>query len=116
MLEEATKSENKESYKLVERNKGYRIGVGVELAPSGQPLFFIEIVVNLCTDSSRAVLPILERSLAFLKDLEAKGYSISCQDGNFISCQKPVKSSDLKTEYEAIRSIAPRTANRETAY
>jgi hypothetical protein len=110
LLKEAEKSGHNEFYKLLERDESYRIGVGVELAPSGQYLIFIEIVVNLCSEPSEVNLSKLERNLLFLRDLEAKGYSMSCQEDAFIFCQKIVKPSDLNEEYATVKSMAPRTA------
>jgi len=105
---EAKKSEHRESYMLLERKRNYRAGVGAEIAPSGQPTFFFEILVNLCSDFSMVDLSLLERSLVFLKDLKARGYSMSCQDDNFVSCQKAVTSENLAGEYKTIRSMTKR--------
>jgi hypothetical protein len=109
ILNEALNSEHGESYRLVERNKSYRIGVGVELAPSGQPLFFIEIVVRLCAVVPKSEINFLEKTLLFLKELNTRGYSMLCQDDNSIACQKTVKPDDMNTEFESIKSIASGT-------
>jgi hypothetical protein len=109
LLDEAANSEDRESYRIIERNKNYRIDAGAELEPSGQPLFFIEVIIHLFPELSKVDLALLEKDLLFLKELRARGYSISSQDDNFISCQKSVNSDDLTTEYEAVKSIAPRT-------
>jgi hypothetical protein len=109
ILNEALNSEHGESYRLVERNKNYRIGVGVELAPSGQPLFFIEIVVHLCADVPKPELDFLEKTLLFLEDLKTRGYSMLCQDDSSIVCQKTARPDDINVECQAIKSIASRT-------
>ena len=109
MLDEAANSENKESYRVIERTGNYRIGAGAELAPSGKSLLFVEVVIRLCPDLSKVDLAQLERNVSFLKELKARGYSVLSQDDNFISCQKSLKQDDLVKEYEAIKLIAPRT-------
>jgi hypothetical protein len=108
LLDEATNSEDRESYRIIERNKNYRIGAGVELAPSGQPLFFIEVIVHLCEDLCNVDLTLLDRNLLFLKELRARGYSILSHDDSFVYCQKSVKPDDLIPEYEAIKLLAAR--------
>jgi hypothetical protein len=109
LLKEAEKSEYNEFYKLVERNENYRIGVGIELAPSGQPLFFIETVVRLCADIPKLDLNFLERTLLFLKELNKRGYSVFCEDDSSVTCQKLIGRDDVNTECLAVKSIASRT-------
>jgi len=109
MLNEAVNSEHRESYRLVERNKSYRIGVGVELAPSGQPLFFVEIIIRLFADVSKPELDYLEKPLLFLKELKTRGYSLSYQDDSSIACQKAIRPDDIDTECQAVKSVASRT-------
>ena len=42
LLEEAKSSEHGESYRLMSRDRGHRIGVGARAPLSGAPYFFIE--------------------------------------------------------------------------
>ena len=102
-------SEDRESYRIIERKKNYRIGAGAELEPSGQPLFFIEVIIHLFPELSNVDLALLEKDLLFLKELKARGYSITSQDDNFVTCQKSVKPEGLIAEYEVLKLIAPRT-------
>jgi hypothetical protein len=108
LLEEARKSEHRESYMLLAKNKNYRVGVGAEIAASNQPSFFFEILVYLCSGTMKVDLPLLEKALILLKKLQAKGFSLSCQDSNCISCQRTVMAERLVAEYEDIESIMRR--------
>jgi len=105
LLEEAKNSEHKESYRILERNPKYRIGIGIRLESSGQPSFFIETLVYLCPNPSRIDLSLLEKTLILLKELQARGYSLSCQDDHCISCETTVPPQNLAAEYETIKSI-----------
>jgi hypothetical protein len=71
--------------------------------------FFIEVIIHLFPELSKVDLTLLEKDLLFLKELKARGYSISSQDDNFITCQKSVKPEGLIAEYEVLKLIASRT-------
>ena len=100
---EAETSEHGESYRAIERSHNYRIGVGARLAPSGQAFYFLEVVVHLCPTPSEVDTALLEKSLAFLKELEARRYSLSCEDDGSISCEIGLTPDDLDTEYGAVK-------------
>jgi len=108
LVKEAAESEHKESYSVLERGGHYRLGVGARLDPSGKPSFFLEVLVPLCESSSIALLRDLEMRVAFLKELEARGYSLSCEDGSCISCEAILPPARLASERRAIYSIAKR--------
>jgi hypothetical protein len=108
LLKEANESEHRESYMLLAKTNDYRVGVGTEMTVSNQPSFFFEIVVYLCPGAEKADLQVLERGLILLKELEAKGFSLSCQDSNCISCHKTVIAERLVAEYEEIEPIIRR--------
>lgn len=103
----AKKSEHKESYRVLERSSNYRIGVGARLAPSGQPSFFLEALIYLCPESG-VDLPLMEKNLMFSRELQARGYSLSCQDDGSILCETTVPPHNLATEYETIKRITKR--------
>ncbi len=105
LLEEAKASEHKEAYRTLERNRNYRIGVGVRLAPPNPPTFFVEILIYLCHSFSNADLDALEKSLICLKELKARNYALTCQDGNCISCEAAVSAPSLVEEYTNVKAL-----------
>lgn len=105
---EAKTSEHGESYGVLERTRNYRIGVGARLGPSGQAFYFLEVVVHLCPSASEVDTALLEKSLAFLKELQARRYSLSCEDDGSISCEIDLSPDNLDTEYEAVKSAVIR--------
>ena len=100
---DAENSEHKEAYRVLNRSSNYRIGVGARLTPSGQPFFFLEVVVQSCLESSEVDLQLLEKNLMFLKELKARGYSLNCEGDGSISCEVTVSPQNIASEYENIR-------------
>jgi hypothetical protein len=82
LLEEAKASEHGEAYRTLDKNPNFRIGVGVRLTPPNKPSFFVEILIYLCPSFRNADLDVLEKSLTCLKELKARNYALTCQDGN----------------------------------
>jgi hypothetical protein len=105
LIEGAKASVHMEAYKTLDRNLNFRIGIGVRLKPPDAPSFFVEILIYLCPTFSKADLSVLEKSLACLKKLQIRNYSLTCQDGNCISCEKAVPSKQLVEEYSAVKSL-----------
>lgn len=105
LVMEARASEHHEAYKILERNQSYRIGVGVRIKASGNYSFFLEILVYLCPASGNLDLEILDRCMAYLKELDKRGYFLACQDGECISCEKTVPAERLVEEYAAVKLL-----------
>lgn len=105
LLEEAKASGHGEAYKTLDRNPYCRFGVGARLTSSGAPSFSIEILIYLCPSFSEADLRVLEKSLTCLKELQARNYSLTCQDDNCISYETTVPERSLAVEYEAVNSL-----------
>jgi hypothetical protein len=105
LLEEAKTSEHQEAYRTLERNPNYRIGVGVRLTPPNPPSFFVEILIYLCPNFSNADLDTLEKSLTCLKELKARNYALTCQDGNCVSCETLVLAPNLAEEYSKVKAL-----------
>jgi hypothetical protein len=103
LQKDAENSEHGEAYGVLDRSSNYRIGVGARLTPSGQPLFFLEVVVQSCLESSEVDLQLLEKSLVFLKELKARGYTLNCEGDGSISCEVTVSPRNIASEYETIR-------------
>jgi len=109
LQEEARNSEHKESYRILERNPKYRIGIGARQVSSSQPIFFIEVLVNMCPNHSQVDLFLLEKELLFLKEVQSRGYSLSCQGDSYVACEISITPQNLATEYDAMKQIVKRT-------
>ncbi len=105
LVEEAKASKHGEAYKTLDSRLSYRIGVGVRLRSSENYSFFIEILVYLCPASGNLDLETLEKCLACLKELEKRGYSLTCQDGECVSCETTVPAERLAEEYAVSKSL-----------
>jgi hypothetical protein len=108
LIEEAKTSRDKEAYKLLEKTPSYRIGVGVRIEPPNPPSFFIEIIVKFSTKNSEVNLPRLEKTLRLLKALQTRGYSLTYQDDNSISCETTTSINQISQECDAAKSIINR--------
>jgi hypothetical protein len=97
-------SADRETYQSLDKTKNYRIGVGAR-AISPRPSFFVEVIVNLSDESKRVDLPRLERVLRFLKELEARDYSLFYESDNCVSCETKKDSGDINHEYSAIKTL-----------
>jgi hypothetical protein len=104
LIEEAKTSRDKEAYKLLEKTPLYRIGVGAR-SGSPDPLFFIELIVKLSTENGEVNLQRLEKTLCSLKALQKRGYSLTYQDDNSISCEITTSIREIFKEYTAAKSI-----------
>jgi len=104
LIEEAENSEHKEAFKILDRKQDHRIGVGTRLELPDKQSFFLEVLVYLCSDKAQVDLPALEKKLKLLKKLQKRGYSLSCQDGNCITCEIIMPPQSLSAEYETIES------------
>lgn len=108
LLETAQSSPHKEAYIVLETSPSYRIGVGVRLPSSNHPSFFIEVIIQLCLNSSQVDLSLLEKKMTFLKELEKRNYFLTCQDDHSIWGEITISPKNLATEYETINSIVKR--------
>ncbi|MFQ5821683.1 MAG: hypothetical protein ACE5I5_16990 [Candidatus Heimdallarchaeota archaeon] len=114
LQETAKRSEHKEAYKVLEKSKNYRIGVGVRLRSPNQPSFFLEVLVYLCTDDTQVDLPLLEKKLNFLKELQGRKYFLSCQNDSSIFGEITIPVVNLEVEYETIELIGKRMFSQTT--
>lgn len=105
LVEEAKASKHGEAYKTLDRGLSYRIGIGVRLRSSEDYFFFIEILIYLCPASGDLNLETMEKLLACLKEFEKRGYYLTCQDGECISCETTVSTERLAEEYVAAKSL-----------
>lgn len=103
LAQEASISKNKEAYRLLEKNRGYRIGIGAR-ANSPSSSLFVEAIINLSTESGEVNLKRFETILACLKILKSRAYSLTYDEGGSISCEKTALQ-DPDEEYQVIKSI-----------
>ena len=101
LLEEANQSEDKEAFAVLTRIQDFRIGVGARLESPAKPIFFVEIIATLCADRLVVNLNSLENKLLILRKLKEKGYVLTCEEEEAISCELAVPSEKLTLEYEA---------------
>lgn len=113
LQEDAEKSEDKEAFTVLARTPCYRVGVGARLESRANPTFFVEIIVSLFVGQHVVDLHILEKNLQALKQLNKRGYQLTCEEDGVISCELAVKSENLTTEYDVARSIVEKCAMRK---
>ena len=101
LQEEANKSEDKEAFSVLTRIRDFRVGVGARLGSPAKPIFFIEIIASLCADRSVVNLNSLENKLLILRKLKERGYVLTCEEDEAISCELVVPSENLTLEYDA---------------
>ena len=101
LQEEANRSEDKEAFAVLTRIRDFRVGVGARLESPAKPIFFIEIIASLCADRSVVNLNSLENKLLILRKLKERGYVLTCEEDEVISCELVVPSENLTLEYDA---------------
>jgi hypothetical protein len=105
LLEKAKFSQHKEAYRTLDRKTNFRIGIGVRLTSTNIPSFFIEILIYLCPTSQKTDLDIMQKTVTCLKNLQARKYSLTCQDGNCISCEKTMSIKNIAEEYKKVKTL-----------
>jgi hypothetical protein len=104
LLKEAHASEQKESYRVVKKTKKYRIGIGVRLS-AASPSFFLEIIVyNLLTDENWYLSDSFQQ-VPFLKTLQERGYTISCQEETCTALERILRQDSLSTELLYLKTL-----------
>ena len=103
LLEEAKDSEHGEACRTLVKNPNFRIGIGVRLTLPDT--FFVEILIYLCPSFRNADLDTLEKSLTCLKELKARNYALTCQDGNCVSYEATVPAANLVKEYGKVKTL-----------
>jgi hypothetical protein len=108
LVREAKESDHGESYRVLERKGEYRLGVGVRIDRSCRPSFYVEVLIGICSRRSHVDLKGLKRKLRFAEKLEARGYTLDCEDGYCMVCEAVVTPAKIASESHAILSIAKR--------
>jgi hypothetical protein len=104
LAKQAKASPDKEAYKQLEKTSLYRIGVGAR-AEAGGASFFLEVLLALSAGSDEVDLGHLEKALNCLKTLKARGYLLTFEDNNKISCEATLKVGNPNQEYLAVKSV-----------
>ena len=105
LIEEAQNSKDKEAYKLLEKTQSHRIGVGARVDSPAPLSFFIEVIIKLSTENTKVDLPRLKKILISLEALQKKGYTLTYQDDNSISCEKKATVHKISQEYARAQQI-----------
>ena len=108
LLEEARVSEHNESYRVLEKNEDIRIGAVARITTDGTPSFFLEVTVSL-NPSETVDLDALDRKIIFLKKLEARGYTLSCQDESTICSEIQTTENNIPNDFTTIKTIMDET-------
>lgn len=105
LTEKAENSQDREAYKLLDKNRFYRIGVGARINSPTQPSFFIELIIKLSTGNGKVNIHHLKRMLILLEALQNAGYTLTYQDDNSISCEKTILTHEILQELGTAKSI-----------
>jgi hypothetical protein len=96
LLIEAKASGHGESYRAFATRKGVRASVGARVKGNRGELF-VEVLVQLCRGGSAVDLSSLEEALSLLKDLQGRGYAMTCSEGT-VMCELEVEAGELAAE------------------
>ena len=108
LTKRAAQSECKESYRVLVGGRKYHISVGARARRASHSTVFFEVLIYLCSSAAKVDVHELERAVAFLKQLQARGYSLNCEDDYCISCEMTVPPKNASAEYERLASTATR--------
>jgi len=100
------KNKEGEVFRLLEKGRRVRLGVGMRRATVGSPSCFLELIIQLSLKDESVNLERFERIIVVLHALQARGYMFSFQDGSSsIACEKEVGESNMVNEYDALQSL-----------
>lgn len=105
----ARRSEEKESFEVVEEDKSVRVSVGVRISRSDRAAWCLEVTVLPCRAGERIDASMVKSRWTFVKDLQTMGFSISCQEGGFMVGERSLDPAEAEARIVAIRrTIAKR--------
>lgn len=102
LLRIAKAAESHESFSVVKKGRGFRIGTGVRKTDTGRYTFFIEAVVSMAPPSPTVDVDILETKLRILKRLAAMGYALTYQDDLSIVCEAEFPEDEIAPMLESL--------------
>ncbi len=103
LAEDARRSGDGESYRIVVRTPALRIGVGAR--GRSRPAYFVEVTLDPFPHRPRVDPARLEDAVAGARRLAARGYSLTCQDDGRVSGERAVGPRVLDREVDAVRSL-----------
>ena len=105
LTNQAQNSKEKEAYIQLEKTKTYRIGAGARANPPSTSTLFVEVIINLSAENNEVDVRRLENALILLKQLKARGYKSTYEDGNHILCESTNNVQNPNSEYQTIRTL-----------
>jgi len=108
LVQKAKESADGESYFVLYRGKGFRIGVGARVISPNAPSLFIEAIIALGNESKEIDLQRLQKVLDTLKTLKAQNYSLVYEDDNCVSCETTKEYRALEEEYLSLKVLIKR--------
>lgn len=111
LLNAAENVDTKEACFILSKSKNIRVGAGARLESSAQPSLFIEVVVRMCSNSESPDLAKIEKSVFLLKELRARGFSMSCSDDGSLTCEKEVNAQEMNEQCEAVKEVIKKVSN-----
>jgi hypothetical protein len=94
-----------ESYRLLMRCEGFRVGVLRERREEGPDVMSVELLVRLFRTGTRLGPDDMELALGLVKSLTGMGYSICFQGDGWVSCERPVGDADIEAEARLLRDL-----------
>jgi hypothetical protein len=106
-MEKATKrSQNRETYQLIEKNQDYRVGVGARATSCPRCSFFVEVIIlNSSLPNEGLDMDRLEKVFNCLRILNLKGYLITDEDRGCFASEKTVDPKRLNNECCEVQNI-----------
>jgi hypothetical protein len=108
LIQEARSSEQKESYRVVEKTKQYRVGIGVRISASS-PSFFLEVIVHPLSTNKDTPNSKFTQHLVLLKTLQKQGYSIICQEETCTVLEKISPKESISIELMNLKTTLYKT-------
>ena len=98
-------SEGEETYRLLEKGEGFRIGLATRQDVAEPPSTALEFLVRLFCTGQRIGPEDMERASGLVKGLAGMGYTIFFQDDGWISCERPVGALEAGEQARQLQSL-----------
>jgi hypothetical protein len=83
-------TEQEDSYRLLMKGDGFRVGLTVGPGMDGPPSATVEFLFRLFRSGRRLHPQEMERATELVRRLTLMGYDVFFQEDGWISCEKPV--------------------------
>jgi len=98
-------TEGDETYRLLAKGEGFRIGLATGPGGARPPTCTIEFLVRLFPTGGRIRPDDVERALELVRKLDGMGYSVWFQEDGWISCEKQVGDAGPEQEARRLQAI-----------